>query len=131
MGLTLTIAELEAQWRPIPDDQETKAAALITRALALVRLNVPSIERRVDANPDLMEVAKGVVIDMIKRALPADGNDSGGGEVSQHLRVAGPFTDQRLFKTASQNLYMLDREISLLSSRSGPRVGTIYTPPGR
>jgi len=131
MGLTLSLPELEAQWRPIPDEQTEKAEALIQRAISLLRLRVPNLDTRVDENSDLMVVAKGVVIDMIKRALPADGDDTGGGEVSQHLQVAGPFTDQKLFRTASKNLYILDQELALLGRRGGRRVGTIYTPPGR
>lgn len=131
MGLIVTISDLEEQWRPIPDDQKAKATALIARAVAVLRVQIPSLDRRVDESGDLMLVAKGVVIDMIKRALPSDGDDAGGGEITQHLRVAGPFTDQRLFKTASKNLYVLDQEISLLSGRRSPKVGTITTPPAR
>jgi hypothetical protein len=131
MGLTVSIPELEAQWRPIPDEQVAKATALIQRAISLLRLRLPGLDARVDENSDLMVVAKGVVIDMIKRALPADGDDTGGGEVSQHLQVAGAFTDQKLFRTASKNLYVLDQDIALLSRRGARRVGTIYTPPAR
>lgn len=128
MGLTLTIAELETQWRPIPDDEEDQANDLIARAIATIRVRIPSIDTRVDASPDLLKVAQGVVIDMIKRSL---GVNSDGQQVTSRMDTAGPYTTQLTFKTPSGNLYLLDSEISLLLPRGGNGVGTIFTPPRR
>lgn len=128
MGLELTIPQLETQWRAILPDEEGRAKDLIARAIATIRLRVPSIDDRVDKDPNLLKVAQGVVIDMIKRSV---GANTDGQAVTSQMDVAGPYTRQLTFKTPSGNLYLLDNEIALLmpltSSRS--RVGTIFTPP--
>lgn len=128
MGLTLSILELETQWRAIPAEEEPQAEDLIARAIATIRILIPSIDARVDADPNLLKVAQGVVIDMIKRSL---GVNSDGQQVSSRMDVAGPYTTQLTFKTPSGNLYLLDSELALLLPRGGSRVGTIFTPPLR
>lgn len=129
MGLTLSILELETQWRPVPDDEEPQALDLIARAISTIRVRIPSIDARVDVNADLLKVAQGVVIDMIKRSLGVKNTD--GQDVTSRMDVAGPYTRQLTFKTPSGNLYLLDSEIGLLLPRGGNGVGTIFTPPRR
>lgn len=64
-----TVADVEALWRPLDGAEQVRAGVLLTRASALIRLRVPSLDDRASLDLDLAEVTRGVVIEMVLRAL--------------------------------------------------------------
>lgn len=55
--------------RPLAGAEVTAAQALLQRVSALMRLEVPNLDARVQANPDFAVVVRGYAADAVKRVL--------------------------------------------------------------
>lgn len=66
----LAIADdIAGMWRPLSAAEYVVATNWIVRASAMVRFNVPGLDARIVADPNLGVLAKGVVVDMVLRVL--------------------------------------------------------------
>jgi hypothetical protein len=59
-------------WRPLSLDEVQRAAALLRRASAVVRHQVPSVDTRVATGQLSADVVSGVVVEMVLRVLDPD-----------------------------------------------------------
>lgn len=130
MALTLTTDELGVRWRPISDDEKPKVQLWISEAIADLRLRpgLSNLDDRVDHDADLMLTAKRIVASMVERGSGEGGAEPG---VTSSMDVAGPYSRQRTYANPQGDMYVLDKELSLLRERTSPGVGTIFTPPAR
>lgn len=115
-----TWQDLQAIWRPLTSDEQTKATKLLGYASASVRAEFPGIDTRIaahddDPRPDWAldpDMPEFVVLRMVKRAMPDDDGSDG---VSSEMVVAGPFTRQRSFSTPLGDLYLTKKEYGMLA----------------
>lgn len=130
MAFTVTKDDVEDLWRPLEDHEVDRITHQLEQAVAILQLRVPNLDQRTADNQYLDRAARGIVVGMVKRASAS--GDAGQPGVSQHLQVAGSFTDQRIFKNPLGDLYVLDNELALLLPQPTRRTArTISTPPLR
>ena len=111
-----TVSDLEARWRELTADEESKAGVLLDDAAAILdTLGVfDSSDPNVAAN--LRTVSCGMVI----RAMSNTG-DMG---VSQQSMTAGPYTQSWTYSNPSGDMYLTKMDKRLLGITSG-YIGTI------
>lgn len=108
-----TVDDLESRWKPLTEDQQEVAEALLDDASAIV-------STMVDVNPDDAEQAallKYVVCAMVKRAMaPIDGGTAG---ITQGSMTADIYTQSWTFSNPSGDLYVSATEKRALGVGSG------------
>ena len=95
-----TVEDLEARWKPLDDDQQAVAEALLDDAAAIIAATVPIRE------DDELQAAvlKAVNCSMVKRAMfAADGGTPG---ITQGSMTADVYTQSWTFSNPSGDLYL-------------------------
>lgn len=109
-----TVNDIEVRWRTLSADEQTKAAALISDATAIIdSLAVDTSE----CEEDWDELAKVVTCNMVIRAMAAGQSDSYG--LSQSSMTAGPYTQSWSYANPSGDMYLTKLEKRMLGITSG------------
>ena len=109
-----TVNDIEVRWRTLSADVQTKAAALISDATAIIdSLAGASFE----CGEDWDAKAKIVCCNMVIRAMSASTSDSFG--LSQQSMTAGPYTEQWTFANPSGDMYLTRMEKRMLGITQG------------
>lgn len=93
-----SIDDLAALWRPLSSTEETRAAALIPIVCASLRAEASKVGINLDdklmSDPDLVYVAKSVVVDVVARTLMTSTNSEPMSQMSESAlgySVSGTF----------------------------------------
>ena len=103
-----TVDDLEARWRYLDTEEQTRASALLDDAAVLLDSLVvvdPTDEHQAD-------VLRVVSCSMVQRAMVAATSDAFG--VSQATMTAGPYSQNMSFANPSGDLYLTASEKALL-----------------
>lgn len=103
------VDDVEQAWRPLDDNERGQAEHVLRLAQALVRTEVPAVDRRVDAGELDPELVRDVVVAMTLRSLRNPDNARG------RSRSAGPFTEYTQWDATSIGVLLLDSERRLLA----------------
>ena len=106
MSALATVADIEAEWRPLSPDEQGGAQARLDRASALIRNAVPNVDARIASDDNYRLLAAGVAVDMVLRVLKNP--DAKSEEAVDDYRY------KRDASVAGGNLYLGDDELSLL-----------------
>lgn|SRR5690606_4431332 len=111
-----TVAQLEAAWRPLTEDEQARAEVLLRWASARLRAECPGIDDRIDAGVLDPSIPEQVVCSAVKRAMIA--GDAEGLATDQ--QTAGPFTHQVTYSNPEGSLYFTKAELRVCGgSRRG------------
>lgn len=81
------VSDVQTRWRTLADsDEQNRVGELLTEASALLRILVPDIDTRADADPNVATLAKARVIDAVLRVLT---NPDGAKQLQE---ASGPFS---------------------------------------
>lgn len=108
-------ADLAARWRPLSEEEDSRAEVLIDDASVLILDLAPDVEDRVSAVS-----LKAIVCAMVKRAMQSTGGMDG---VTQTQQSAGPFSVGYSFANPSGDLYLTKSEKQRL--RMGQRAFSV------
>lgn len=116
-----TPEDVAAVFRPLSEEETVIATGLLLAASIKLRVRVPSIDERIEANPIWGEVAKYAVVAAVKRVLQNPEN------ARQKSETTGPFTTSITVDSAvsSGALYLDERDLEGLVS-SGGFVGSAH-----
>ena len=124
-----TVTDLEARWRPLTDQEDVRADALLDDATATIDLTARSVGTKLDENDEtIMDAAKSVCCQMVIRAMLASVSaDSVAAPVgaSQASWTAGPFAQSATFANPNGDIYLTNAEIAKL----GLTGAGVYTMP--
>ena len=119
-----TVSDIEARWRELTADEETKAGVLLDDAAAILdTLGVFD-----SADPNVAANLRTVSCNMVIRAMSSSADTFG---MSQGSMTAGPYTQSWTFANPSGDMYLTKMEKRLLGITSGyigsirPKVGII------
>lgn len=96
-----TVADLEARWRGLSNQEQARAEVLLLDATDLIRTTT----RRWAELP--ASTLKRVTCQVVRRAM---GNDSEGGDVSSMTTTAGPYSQQFSYSNPQGDLYLTKAE---------------------
>lgn len=120
-----TVSDIEARWRELTADEESKAGVLLDDAAAILdTLGVFD-----SSDPNVAANLRIVSCNMVIRAMSAAQADTFG--MSQGSMTAGPYTQSWTFANPSGDMYLTKMEKRLLGITSGyigsirPKVGII------
>lgn len=109
-----TVSDIEVRWRTLSASEQTKAAALISDATAIIdSLAGPAFE----CGEDWDEKAKIVCCNMVIRAMSASASDAFG--LSQSSMTAGPYSQSWSYANPSGDMYLTKLEKRMLGITSG------------
>lgn len=109
-----TVGDIEVRWRTLSATEQTKAAALISDATAIIdSLAGPAFE----CSEDWDEKAKIVCCNMVIRAMSAGESDAFG--LSQTSMTAGPYSQSWSYANPSGDMYLTKLEKRMLGVTSG------------
>ena len=109
-----TVQDLIARWKPLDQDKQAQAEALLEDASLLIKARLP---RPVDeSDADLMALLKAITVSMVKRAM-ASGGDSA--PVSSQMMTAGSYSQQYTYANPAGDLYLTSAERKALGIGSG------------
>lgn len=109
-----TVGDIEVRWRTLSATEQTKAAALISDATAIIdSLAGPAFE----CSEDWDEKAKIVCCNMVIRAMSAGESDAFG--VSQTSMTAGPYSQSWSYANPGGDMYLTKLEKRMLGITSG------------
>ena len=103
-----TIADVEARWRTLSADEQTRADALLSDA-SLMLAELVDVDEEDDEQAELLKV---VCCNMVIRAMSATSLDTFG--VSQASVTAGPYTQSYSYSNPSGDMYLTKFEKRLL-----------------
>lgn len=120
-----TIADLEARWRTLSNDEETRATALLTDASSRIRVMAAQEGVELGTDDDSVSTLKSITCSMVIRAM-LNGTDGtlapiGSSEASW---TAGPFTSSATFANPTGDLYLTSAEKSLIGL-GGMKLGSV------
>ena len=108
-----TVSDIEARWRELTADEESKAGVLLDDAAAILdTLGVFD-----SADPNVAANLRTVSCNMVIRSMSASQSDSYG--MSQGSMTAGPYTQSWTFANPSGDMYLTKMEKRLLGITSG------------
>lgn len=118
-----TVSDIEARWRELTADEESKAGVLLDDAAAILdTLGVFD-----SSDPNVAANLRTVSCNMVIRALSSAADTVG---MSQGSMTAGPYTQSWTFANPSGDMYLTKMEKRLLGITQGyigsirPKVGT-------
>lgn len=126
MSAFATIAQLEAFWRPLNEEEQTRATILLD--LASERLRVIAGDSNVDIDTKVAEsgsyaaVVQWVVMESVKRALqtPVDAMP-----VDTYSQTAGPYSENYKYTNPSGDLWFKKKELAELGISGVQKLDTI------
>ena len=121
-----TVADIQSLKRPLTQAEQDRANALIPVISSLIRVEAKKVGRDFDqmitADPDLSDVAKGVVCDVVMRELntpgtqlPATSYSEAAGGVSQSFSLPNSSGSIKLWPSDLKTLGLRRQQISALS----------------
>jgi hypothetical protein len=117
--------DIEAVWRTLTPEEQTRATKLIEYASRKIRRNVPGIDDRIASGTlDPVDVEM-VVVAMVKRAMLNTALEG----VESQSQTAGPFAQTVRPSNPNGNLYLTKDELASLGPRR-PAIGPIRTTSG-
>lgn len=118
MATLATSDDVEAAWRPLTDDERSRADALIDRASRKIRRRWPDVDDRIAAGTlDAGDVAD-VVAEMVQVAMTQTPG------VVQTNEAAGPFSQGVTYTNPNSRLYFTADMVEVFDGRpAGSRVG--------
>lgn len=102
-----TVEDLEAAWRPLSEQEETRAAALIDRASRKVRRRWTDVDDRITAATLDADDVSDVVLEMVQVAMTQTPG------VSQQSEGSGPFNQSATYTNPNARLYFTDDMIAV------------------
>ena len=116
------IADLEALWRPLGPDEIAGAAAWLDAAWAVLKIESPGIEQRVDAGTIDPAVVRTVMCSMVLRVLRNPDGRRQGAESIDDYSTSWTLDD----RVSSGALYVSPIELGWLAGRrGGPRAYSV------
>lgn len=113
-----TIEDVETLFRPLSEDETTRAAALIPVVSARLRVEARKVHKDLDlmivADEDLAEVAKSVTVDVVARLLMTPTASSGFGPMTQMSQAAGGYSVSGTFLNPGGGVFIKDAELRAL-----------------
>jgi hypothetical protein len=106
-----TTDDVEAAWRPLTDEEITRATALIDRASRKIRRRWSDVDARIDAETLTAEDVADVVAEMVQVAMTQTPG------VSQTNEGAGPFSQGVTYTNPNSRLYFTDDMIEVFEGR--------------
>ena len=121
-----TVADIQSLKRSLTQAEQDRANALIPVISSLIRVEAKKVGRNFDqmitADPDLSDVAKGVVCDVVMRELntpgtqlPATSYSEAAGGVSQSFSLPNSSGSIKLWPSDLKTLGLRRQQISALS----------------
>jgi hypothetical protein len=107
-------ADIEGLWRPLNQAERDRSWNLLRLASSIVRSRVPTIDDRIAAGTLDVELVRGVVVQMVVRAL-----QNPGGARSKSVGAVSVTFDQ-----PTSGLVLTEDEQAMLSPNRKPRIGT-------
>lgn len=114
MDLLAGTADIEGLWRPLSQPEKDRAWNLLAMASAVVRSKVPTVDDRIAADTLDEQIVRGVVAQMVIRALQNPGG----------LRTKSVGSVSVAFDSATSGIVLMDDEANLLAPPRKPKVGT-------
>lgn len=125
MSSFATVQELEAFWRSLTGDEQSRAGDLLNYASDYLRLLGENIGLDIDAksadNSVYESNLKFITMSATQRAMSAP-EMSGGAE--SYTQTAGPYSENYKFANPNGDLYFTKRELSILGLK-GQSITTI------
>jgi hypothetical protein len=121
-----TVADIQSLKRSLTQEEQDRANALIPVISSLIRVEAKKIgkdfDQMIEENPDLSDVAKGVVCDVVMRELntpgtqlPATSYSEAAGGVSQSYSLPNSSGSIKLWPSDLKTLGLKRQQISALS----------------
>ena len=119
MSTFATVQELEAYWRPLDSQEETRATSLLNIASDRLRLLDKTIDDRIALDPILGTAVKSVVMESVKRSMitPTDMPNA-----ESYSQTAGPYSENYKFSNPTGDLFFKKSELRLIGIS-----GTVFT----
>ena len=108
-----TYADIEARWRTLTTDEQTKATTLLGDAETILRRRVTVV----DGDQEQAAALKYVSCNMVVRAMVAGASDALG--VDQVSATMGPFAQTAHYSNPNGDLYVTKNERRLLGIGGG------------
>lgn len=128
-----TVQDIQNLWRPLTAAEQTRATSLIPVICSSLRTEAKKVGKDLDemisADPDLVEVAKSVVVDVVARTLMTSTNQE---PMTQYSESALGYSVSGSFLVPGGGLFIKKSELARLGLRR-QRIGVmeIYgTPEG-
>ncbi len=113
-----TIDDIRTLWRNMTAEEETRAEALIPIVCASLREEAKKVGKDLDCmienDPDLAQVAKSVVVDLVARTLMTSTDLE---PMSQFTEAAGGYSASGTFLVPGGGLFIKDSELASLGLR--------------
>lgn len=118
MAAFATLEDLNLLWRPLREDEKSRAEALLAVASDSLRTEADKVGRDLDAmiaaKPALASVAKSVTVDVVARTLMTSTNQE---PLSQFTQTAGPYTASGTYLVPGGGLFIKKSELARLGLR--------------
>lgn len=123
-----TVADLEAFWRPLNNDEKARADDLINIASARLRViannSGKDIDERIanDTTNNYAQVVEWVVLEAVKRALqtPVDSLP-----VDSYSQTAGPYSENYKYTNPSGDLWFKKKELAEIGISGVQRLASV------
>ena len=128
-----TVQDVEMLWRELSTAEQSRAEALIPVVCSSLRTEATKVGRDLSAmiaeDPDLAEVAKSVVVDVVARTLMTSTNQE---PMTQYSESALGYSVSGTFLTPGGGLFIKKSELARLGLR-GQRIRIVepFDVPGR
>lgn len=113
-----TVADIQTLKRELSAEEQSRAEALITVISAQIRTEAVKAGRKFEdmlaANPDLVEVAKAVVVDAVMRELNTPGNQL---PATSYSEAAGGVSQSYSLPNASGSIKLWPSDLKALGIR--------------
>lgn len=113
-----TVADIQTLKRELSAEEQSRAEALITVISAQIRAEAVKAGRKFEdmlaANPDLVEVAKAVVVDAVMRELNTPGNQL---PATSYSEAAGGVSQSYSLPNASGSIKLWPSDLKALGIR--------------
>lgn len=103
-----TMADIQAGWRPLTADEQTRAPALISKASRLIYARDPHVQDQIAAGRIASATVSDIVAAMVHRALSSAANAQPA--AAQMQETAGPFSMGYTPVSPGDDLYLTASE---------------------
>lgn len=118
MAAFATLDDLTILWRPLTDEEQGRASALLDLVSSNLRVEAEKVGKDLDhmvfSNEDLAAVAKSVTVDVVARVLMTSTDQE---PMSQFSQTAGPFSMSGSFLVPGGGLFIKRSELARLGLR--------------
>lgn len=118
MAAFATLDDLTILWRPLTDEEQGRASALLDLVSSTLRVEAEKVGKDLDhmvfSNEALAAVAKSVTVDVVARVLMTSTDQE---PMSQFSQTAGPFSMSGSFLVPGGGLFIKRSELARLGLR--------------